>query len=71
MEMTKRVLGHEHPDTLTSMKNLAFTWKGQNRDEEALTLMKHCIQLQKKILGPGHPFTMSTLTILDTWKLEN
>jgi hypothetical protein len=26
MEMTKRVLGDEHPDTLTSMANLAATY---------------------------------------------
>jgi hypothetical protein len=33
METSKRVLGEEHPDTLTSMSNLAFTLKSQNRDE--------------------------------------
>jgi hypothetical protein len=29
MEMRKRVLGEKHPDTLTSMNNLAFTFKAQ------------------------------------------
>ncbi|OCK76768.1 hypothetical protein K432DRAFT_265065, partial [Lepidopterella palustris CBS 459.81] len=27
MEMSSRVLGEEHPDTLTSMAHLAHTWK--------------------------------------------
>jgi Tetratricopeptide repeat len=27
MERSLRVLGKEHPSTLTSMNNLAFTWK--------------------------------------------
>ena len=32
METTKRVLGERHPDTLTSMNNIAFTWKKQGRN---------------------------------------
>ena len=35
METSKTVLGEEHLDTLTSMTNLAFTLKGQGRDDEA------------------------------------
>ena len=35
METSKTVLGEEHSDTLTSMTNLAFTLKGQGRDDEA------------------------------------
>ncbi|KAF2836644.1 hypothetical protein M501DRAFT_1018536 [Patellaria atrata CBS 101060] len=31
METRKRVLGEEHPDTLTSMANLAFTFKLQTQ----------------------------------------
>ena len=35
METTKRVLGDEHPDTLTSMANLAVTFHNQGRWNEA------------------------------------
>jgi len=63
------VLGEEHPDTLTSMNNLAYTWKGQGRDEEAIKLMSECVQLRTQILGAGHPFTLSSLAALDGWKL--
>lgn len=28
METSKKKLGVDHPDTLTSMNNLSFTWKG-------------------------------------------
>jgi hypothetical protein len=31
METFKRVLGAEHPDTLTSMNHLAYTWREQER----------------------------------------
>ena len=30
----------EHLSTLTSMNNLAFIWKGQGRDTEAVKLME-------------------------------
>jgi len=31
IETIKRVLGEKHPDMLTSVNNLALTWKYQNR----------------------------------------
>jgi len=34
MEIRKRVLGVEHPDTLTSVINLALTWKATWRRNE-------------------------------------
>jgi hypothetical protein len=47
METSLRVLGKEYSSTLTSMANLAFTWKSQERDVEALELIKACLLLQK------------------------
>ena len=70
METRKRVLGEEHPSTLTSMNNLACMWNGQGRNEEAIRLMSECVQLSTQILGASHPFTLSSLTALDGWKLE-
>jgi hypothetical protein len=35
METFKRVLGEEHPSTLTSMANLASTYRNQGRWKEA------------------------------------
>ncbi|PVH92981.1 hypothetical protein DM02DRAFT_502270, partial [Periconia macrospinosa] len=51
METGKRVLGEEHPDTLSSMANLTHTWKSQSRNEEAILLIEKCFELQKRILG--------------------
>ncbi|OCK73732.1 hypothetical protein K432DRAFT_224868 [Lepidopterella palustris CBS 459.81] len=67
METRKRVLGEEHPSTLTSMNNLAFTWKGQGRDADALRLMNQCLELLMKVLGMSHPNTVSALTTLLQW----
>ncbi|KAJ5128088.1 hypothetical protein N7448_008867 [Penicillium atrosanguineum] len=36
METRKTKLGEDHPDTLTSMANLAFTWKSSGHDAKAV-----------------------------------
>jgi hypothetical protein len=61
METSSRMLGEEHPSTLTCMANLAFTWKSQKRDVEALELIKACLLLQKQKLGADHTNTISSL----------
>jgi Tetratricopeptide repeat len=68
METRKRVLGQEHPGTLTSMNNLAFTLKSQGRDEKAVALMVQCVNLRKMKLGVDHPHTKSSLKALNKWQ---
>ena len=70
METRKRVLGAEHPDTLTSMANLAFTWKRQGRGAEAHNLIEECVQLQTRILGFDYFYTLSSSTALISWHTE-
>jgi hypothetical protein len=43
METRKVKLGVDHPDTLTSMANLASTYKNQGRWEEAEQLLMQVI----------------------------
>jgi hypothetical protein len=62
IETRKRMLGAEHPDTLASMANLAYTWKGQLRDKEATALMKECVQLRERVLGLDHRFVSGQST---------
>ena len=71
MKIQKRVLGEEHPDTLTSMANLAFTFKAQGRNDEAISLMEKFFQLREEVLGPQHPYTTPSLASLNKWQLEN
>ena len=68
METSRRVLGQEHPSTLTSMANLAFTWNGQCRAAEAMSLMEICVQLQKRVLGPEHPDAGASFATLREWE---
>jgi hypothetical protein len=70
METRKTKLGVDHPDTLTSMNNLAFTWKGNGKKIEAVRLMEDCVRSQKRVLGVNHPHSISSCTALDVWKAE-
>ena len=68
METRKRTLGAEHPDTLMSMNDLAYTWKSQDRNEEAIDLMKQAKGLLRERLGTDHPLTMSCVQTLYEWQ---
>jgi hypothetical protein len=71
VEIRKRVLGLEHPDTLTSMNNLAFTLKSQGCDVDAIELMVECVRLRKKVLGIDHPHSQSSIEALNNWQAED
>ena len=68
METYKAKLGEDHPDTLTSMSNLAYTWKSSGRDAEAIDLLQNCLAKRKQIIGLNHPDTLSTSETLLEWK---
>jgi len=69
METRKRVLGEEHPDTLTSMANLASTFWNQGRWKEAEELEVQVMETRKKKLGADHPDTLTSMNNLAfTWK---
>ncbi|KAH6674687.1 hypothetical protein B0J14DRAFT_587885 [Halenospora varia] len=70
METSKTKLGADHPSTLTSMNNLAFIWKEQGRDVEALKLIEECVMLRTRIIGTKHPDTLSSRTTLFGWRTE-
>lgn len=65
MEMRERLLVREHLQTLTTMSNLAFTPISQNRNDEAISLLETCFQLQEQVLGRHHPYTEASLQALN------
>jgi hypothetical protein len=69
-QVTKTKLGAEHPDTLTSMHNLAFTWRSLGRDAEAMASLQQCVELRQRVLGAGHPDLLSSQTALEQWEAE-
>ena len=66
METRKRVLGEEHPDTLTSMYNLASTYRSQGRWKEAEMLEVLVMETRKRVLGEEHPDTLTSIAKLES-----
>jgi len=63
-DQRKAVLGEEHPDTLTSMANLAATYRKQGRWKEAEELEVGVMKTTKRELGKEHPDTLSSMANL-------
>ncbi|KAF8251752.1 hypothetical protein K440DRAFT_578571 [Wilcoxina mikolae CBS 423.85] len=59
VEARKRLFGVEHPSTLTSMGNLASTYKGLGRLKEAEQLEVQVVEAEKRLLGVEHPSTLT------------
>ena len=64
MDMRKKLLGAEHPHTLSSMENLAGTYCSQGRWNEAEQLEVQVLEMRKKLLGAEHPDTLSSMAQL-------
>ncbi|GLA56089.1 hypothetical protein AnigIFM63604_004385 [Aspergillus niger] len=61
VELRKQVLGPEHPDTLTSISNLASTYWNQGRWKKAEELIVQVLELRKQVLGHEHPDTLTSM----------
>ena len=60
----KRVLGKEHPFTLTSMNNLALVLSSQGNYKEAEQIHRQELALTEKVLGKEHPDTLTSMNNL-------
>ncbi|KAJ5101071.1 hypothetical protein N7456_007123 [Penicillium angulare] len=59
-ELNRNALGEEHPDTLTSLANLASMLSRQGRWAEAETLSLRVLGARQKIFGAEHPATLTS-----------
>jgi hypothetical protein len=64
METRKTKLGEDHPDTLTSIANLASTFSNQGRWKEAEQLEVQVMETRKTKLGEDHPDTLTSIANL-------
>ena len=55
----ERVLGPDHPDTLTIRNNLAGAYKSAGRLAEAIELYEQVLADRVRVLGPDHPDTLT------------
>ena len=57
LKLRERVLVLEHPDTLTSLYNLALCLEKQNKLEDAREFARHAMEGGRTVLGTAHPYT--------------
>ena len=60
------MLGTEHPETATSLNNLAVLLRDQGDLAGARPLFERALAIFEKVLGPEHPDTARSLSHLAT-----
>ncbi|MGK2957906.1 MAG: tetratricopeptide repeat protein [Acidimicrobiales bacterium] len=55
----ERILGPDHPDTITARGNLGICYRMAGRTEEAITIQERVLADSERILGPDHPDTIT------------
>ncbi|KAL8719057.1 MAG: hypothetical protein Q9225_003891 [Loekoesia sp. 1 TL-2023] len=61
VDVYKRTLGEEHPETLNSINSLASYYSNIGRYQEALQLIEPVIDVYKRTLGEEHPETLGSI----------
>ncbi len=61
---TEKMLGKEHPSTLTSMNNLASVLSRQGKYDEAEEMHRQAMALKETVLGKEHPDTLTSVYCL-------
>jgi hypothetical protein len=61
----RRVLGKEHPETLSSANNLATTLAHQAKFAEAEGTLQATLEARRRVLGNTHPQTLATARSLE------
>ncbi|EXK81073.1 hypothetical protein FOQG_14415 [Fusarium oxysporum f. sp. raphani 54005] len=64
LEAREKVLGKEHPSTLSSMNNLALMLNNMGEYEEAEKMHRETLGLKEKAFGKEHPSTLNTMNNL-------
>jgi hypothetical protein len=62
----RRVLGEEHPSTLTSAGNLAASLAGQGKHAQAEEMLRAALAARRRVLGSAHPATLATAKDLES-----
>ena len=64
LELHRRLLGAENPQTLKTMSRLGRTSWLQDKNAEAETILGQTLEIQRRVLGPEHPVTLSSISNL-------
>jgi eukaryotic-like serine/threonine-protein kinase len=61
LDLRRRVLGPEHPDTLRSMNTLANVYDKEGKYAQAEALNSQTLEIRRRVLGPKHPDTLASM----------
>ncbi|MGH9645645.1 MAG: protein kinase domain-containing protein, partial [Bryobacteraceae bacterium] len=64
VELRKRTLGPDHPDTLTSMHALGVLYNYRSRYAQAEALLSQVLAARQRVLGNEHKDTLATMSDL-------
>ena len=64
LQIQRRVLGTEHPDTLRSMGTLATVLAYEGHYPEAEKIQRETLEVRRRVLGPEHPDTLASMSLL-------
>ena len=64
LQIREQQLGPDHPDTASSLNNLALLYSNQGKYEQAEPLYQHALAICEQQLGPDHPDTARSLNNL-------
>jgi CHAT domain-containing protein/Tfp pilus assembly protein PilF len=64
LDKAEKLLGKEHPDTLTSLNDLALLYSRQGQYGEAEPLLRRALEARERVLGKEHPNTLESLNNL-------
>jgi tetratricopeptide (TPR) repeat protein len=64
LDLRRRVLGEEHPDTLTSMNNLAENLRAQGHLQDARKIHERVLDVSRRSLREEHPDILTSMNNL-------
>jgi nephrocystin-3 len=64
LAIIKKILGKEHPDTASSLNNLAGLLDAKGDYDSAEPLYQRALSINEKVLGPEHPYTAKSMNNL-------
>jgi len=64
LELRRRVLGVENPQTLETATNLGYLLSEQGKNAEADALLSQTVEIQRRVLGRDHPDTLAGMSDL-------
>ena len=66
----ERLLGPEHPDTLSARANLASSYWSAGRTADAIAIGEQVLADSERLLGPEHPDTLGARANLEIMRRD-